>query len=110
MGPTSLKLKNLVNERKEQIAKAHAVKDYSLIPSELLYASGSGLDPHISLKAAHFQLDRVAKARHMSEAEKNAFYYQILKMSKSRLFFFLGPPCVNVLEINQALDGLKQAQ
>lgn len=57
LGPTSQKLKEIVNARQNKIGKD--------APVELLYASGSGLDPHISLKAAYFQIPRIAQARSM---------------------------------------------
>lgn len=93
LGPTSLKLKSLVNERRQKLGE-HA-------PSDLLYASGSGLDPHISLKAAYFQIPRIAKARSLDEK----YLRQMIDSHAERTFLgILAPQYVNVLILNQALD------
>lgn len=71
------------------------------IPVELLTSSGSGLDPDISQKAAGYQLARVARARHMSQAA----LWDIVKQHVRRPGFgLLGEPYVNVVELNLALD------
>ena len=67
-------------------------------PADLLFASGSGLDPHISPMAAYFQVERVAKARGV---ETSTVRVLISKHTQSSLF---GRPCVNVLELNLDLD------
>lgn len=90
LGPTSLKLKEIVEARKQKMGKD--------APAELLYASGSGLDPHISLQTAYFQIPRIAKARSVPEN-------QIKQMIESRSEGFLGLHYVNVLLINQAIDN-----
>lgn len=103
LGPTSAALKKLVAERQEKLSKAYGVaKDQ--IPSEFLFASGSGLDPHISLPGAYFQMERVAKARGFEKAKiKNLIDHMTIKPSLG----FLGEVCVNVLLLNHALDELK---
>lgn len=108
LGPTSVVLKKSVSERKAAIAKAQNLTTSASIPSELLFSSGSGLDPHISPATAFFQVDRIAKARKMDdESSKDAIKKLIDKLTEKRLFGFLGTPIVNVLELNIAIDDLK---
>jgi K+-transporting ATPase ATPase C chain len=78
------------------------------VPADLVMASGSGLDPHVSLKAARYQLDEVADARALqSKRPRGDVKREIEKLLKEhsfRPFGFLGEPLVNVLEVNLALD------
>lgn len=97
LGPTSQKLKDAVEERKKKIGND--------APSELLYASGSGLDPHISLETAYFQIPRVAKTRSINEDELREF---IDLQSEGKQIGVLGPRYVNVLLLNQALDDRRR--
>lgn len=106
LGPTSLKLKNLVKSRQSSISKAHSGVDLASIPSEMLYASGSGLDPHISLDAANFQFARVANARKLNDQKKKELQDLITRLNEEIGRSFLGGSCVNVLEINLAIDRL----
>lgn len=72
-------------------------------PSDLLYASGSGLDPHISLAAADFQKGRVMTKRNLSEADMDKL---IARATEERFLGFMGQPRVNVLRLNLLLDGI----
>ena len=99
-GPTSAKLRDRVEA---DIARLHKENQEAAgdIPIELVTASGSGLDPHISPSAARWQVPRVASARGVSSARITAALDEAIA---GRDFGFLGEPTVNVLELNLALD------
>lgn len=103
-GPTSHKLKKLVDERQKLLMSAHEIQDPGLIPGELLYASGSGLDPHISPATARFQAERVARSRGLRNEDVEKI---IVEKTEKRGLGFLGEEVVNVLLLNQALDQLE---
>jgi len=100
LGPTNPKLIGLVKSRQQTIAKLDHVP-ISMIPSDAVTASGSGLDPDISRANAVMQVDTVATARHISAAQVQALVDQY---TTGRTLGFLGEPVVNVLLLNRALD------
>ena len=77
---------------------------FASVPPELLLASGSGLDPHISLEAALFQLDRVARARGFNSRQKEECEILIQRQIEKPQFGFLGESRINVLLLNCALN------
>lgn len=81
--------------------KQHEPDGGDILPVDLLTASSSGLDPHISVAAALYQAPRIAKNRQLSIDKVKSL---ITDNTQSPLFRFLGEPVVNVLELNLALD------
>ncbi|WPX40779.1 potassium-transporting ATPase subunit KdpC [Akkermansia sp. N21116] len=98
---SSAELKKIVEERREFLWKSHGFPSGTPVPSDLLFASGSGLDPHISPAAAEFQVERVAKARRLSSCKVRELIRQNTVSGG-----FLGEDGVNVLMLNLALDAL----
>lgn len=96
LAPTSGVLKEAVNSRAAKLGRG--------APQELLFASGSGLDPHISPETALFQIPRVAKERGMPEDELRSMVNSLVE---KRQLGFLGEDRINVLKLNLALDERK---
>jgi K+-transporting ATPase ATPase C chain len=100
LGPTSAALLKAVQDR--QLALSASNPGQGEVPQDLLFASGSGLDPHISPEAAKYQVARVAAARKMDPAKLQALVDQA---TEGPTFGVLGEPRVNVLKLNVALDA-----
>jgi K+-transporting ATPase ATPase C chain len=104
LGPTSQKLSDAIKDRIAAYRKQNALKDSDPVPADAVTASGSGLDPHISLKNAALQTPRVAKARGLTEDKVREL---IRQNTDGRSLGLLGEPGVNVLKLNLALDHSK---
>jgi K+-transporting ATPase ATPase C chain len=107
LGPTSDKLKKQVAERRILFAAKNSVADTSAIPKEMIFASASGLDPHISPEAALLQLKRVAIARNLDETQKQKVQQLIKNKTEEPQYFLFGEQRINVFELNLALDNIR---
>ncbi|MGA8571653.1 MAG: K(+)-transporting ATPase subunit C [Desulfobaccales bacterium] len=103
LGPLSRKLTDQVKERVEKYRAENNLPAGTLVPADAVTASGSGLDPHISLRNAAFQATRVAQTRKLSEDQVKGL---LQKYTEGPDLGILGEPGVNVLRLNLALDAL----
>ncbi|HXH27876.1 MAG TPA: potassium-transporting ATPase subunit KdpC [Candidatus Polarisedimenticolia bacterium] len=103
LGPTNPRLEQTVARRLAAL-RAEDPAQRAPVPIDLVTASASGLDPHLSPAAAFWQVPRVARARHLREDQVRALVEQ---MAEDRTAGILGEPRVNVLLLNLALDRLE---
>src|SRR5262245_26668484 len=101
LGPTSQKLNDAIKDRVATYRTENGLKENDSIPADAVTASGSGLDPHISLQNAELQAPRVAKARNVSVKKIRELVRANTVLAYLGIF---GEPGVNVLELNLALD------
>lgn len=107
LGPTSSNLVATVQARIASFQTANGLATNAPVPADMAFASGSGLDPHISPEAARLQINRVVTARKFSEAQKVKLTALVEQTVEPPQWGFLGEPRVNVLKLNLALDTLK---
>jgi len=105
LGPTSKKLVETVTDNIAKVRDENQLDEQKLVPSDLVLASGSGLDPDISPAGAYVQIERVAKERGLSISQVRDLVEERIK---GRQLGILGEPRINVLELNLAIDTLKQ--
>ncbi len=104
LSPTSQVLLEQVQQREQELRLLYNLPADASLPADLLFASASGLDPHISPAAARLQIDRVAQARGLTEEQVAALVEQYTEPAQ---FGLLGEPRVNVCLLNLALDALQ---
>ena len=102
MGPMNPALTHALSDRVAALRAADP-GNTARVPADLVTASGSGLDPHISPAAAEYQVGRVARVRGMDPARLRSL---VARHTEARTFGVIGEPRVNVLLLNQALDAL----
>ncbi|WP_425411754.1 potassium-transporting ATPase subunit KdpC [Methylomicrobium lacus] len=103
LGPTNPALADAVKHRIEALQAADP-ENKAPVPVDLVTASGSGLDPHISPAAAEFQIKRIANARHIDPKKLQ----EMVRMhTEGRQWGFLGEPRINVLTLNLALNAMQ---
>lgn len=107
LGPTSAALKAAVRERSARLRLAHNLPSHAPVPPELIFASASGLDPHLSPEAAYFQLERVARARAFNPVQTRRCRELIGRLTEKPQFGIFGPARINVLLLNLELDALQ---
>lgn len=103
LGPTNKAFLGLAANLAVQVRKENGLAANARVPSDLITASASGLDPDITPEAAQIQVARVARARNLSERKVQALVNQF---TEGRQFELLGEPRVNVLKLNIALDSI----
>lgn len=101
--PAGEELAAVIAERTAALQAAHPQNGREPVPIDLVTCSGSGLDPHISVAAADYQIDRIAKARGLDPSQVRQI---VLKYTNTKGLGILGEETVNVLAVNLALDGL----
>ena len=101
--PAGDELEEIIKKRIEELQKYNGTDEE--IPVDLVTASGSGLDPDISLAAAEYQVKRVAEARNMSEEEVQSI---VDELKQKRILGFFGETYVNVVELNLRLDEIQE--
>lgn len=107
LGPTSRKLSDAIKNRMAAYRAENGLKATDPVPADAVTSSGSGLDPHISVRNAELQAPRVANARNRSVAE---VLQLVRKNTDPPDLGFLGEPGVNVLKLNLALDDLRMTK
>ena len=106
LGPTSGALRDAVAARAAALRRENRLPPDAPLPSDLLTASGSGLDPHLSPAAAELQVDRVATARQFTPEQRGRLERLVRKSIEPPQFGLLGQARVNVLKLNLEVDRL----
>lgn len=106
-GITNSILKQQVDERKQRFIQFNQLDSLTFIPAEMLFASASGLDPHISKQAALLQVNRIAKARSFNDIQKQKLIECVNRVTEEPQLLVLGKERVNVLLLNLETDKIR---
>jgi K+-transporting ATPase ATPase C chain len=106
-GLTNSKLKQQVDERKRHFIQFNQLDSLTEIPAEMLFASASGLDPHISKQSALLQVNRIVNARKFGVVQKQQLIACVNRLTERPQILVLGEERVNVLLLNLELDKIK---
>lgn len=107
LSPTSDEFKEVLDDRIKVLKEADPYMNKEKIPEDLVTCSGSGLDPSISVAAAKYQINRIAKNNNMSEEEVEKI---IEECTTHKVFGIFGEETVNVLKVNLMLEGILKAK
>jgi len=105
-GPTSRKLKDISDSLRKAYLKKNMLSENTKIPSDAIFSSGSGIDPHISPMNAFLQSGRISNERNYDTNKKKQLTELINRLTEKPQFGFLGEPRINVLKLNLELDKL----
>ncbi len=106
LGPTSQKLKDMSDSLRKAYITKNNLPSNTDVPTDAIFASGSGIDPHISPVNALLQSDRVAKERNFDSNRKKQLADLIKRLTEGPQFGLLGEPRINVFLLNLELDKL----
>ena len=107
LGLTSKKLHEVVEARRAEFIEANKLASDSLLPAEMVFASASGLDPHVSPQGAILQVGRIVQNRSYSSKQKAELIALVNKMTEKPQFGVFGCSRVNVFMLNLELDRIK---
>jgi K+-transporting ATPase ATPase C chain len=107
LGPTSDSLKKLIDVRRKTFIIGNKLPSNTVVPNDMLTASGSGLDPHISPESALLQINRICTARGYSADQMQAVKQLVFKHTENPQLGVFGDKRVNVFNLNKDLDLLK---
>ena len=101
------RLKVAVNLRKEAFLRENLLADTTTVPTEMLFASASGIDPHISPASAYLQMERIALSRKFNDEQKLKLARLITELKEEPQYSLFGKERINVFLLNLELDKIK---
>ena len=107
LGPTSDKLKKLAEERVTHFKHENFLGANESVPAEMVFSSASGLDPHISPRAALLQVERICKVRNFTTTEKEKLLNIIEKHTEKPQILIFGEERINILLLNLELEKMR---